>query len=79
MPHQNRIDTTVEVIDFLGGNVMVAGYLGTHPKAVANWRYFEFFPANTYLAIKTLLRRRGRSAPDELWAMKPLIRGRHRG
>jgi hypothetical protein len=67
------MDTTVEIIDFLGGNQAVAEMLGTHHKAVANWRYFEFFPANTYLAIKKVLRRRGRSAPDSLWAMRPLV------
>jgi hypothetical protein len=49
--------------------------LGGHHKAVANWRYFGFFPANTYLALREALKQRHKRAraPDSLWAMRPLI------
>lgn len=67
--------TTEQVIDALGGNHAVADMLGGHHKAVANWRYFGFFPANTYLALREALKQRHKRAraPDSLWAMRPLI------
>jgi hypothetical protein len=66
-----RLATTIDVIDQLGGNNEVAAMIeGAHPKAVANWRYFGIFPANTYLVLKEALRKRGYSAPDQLWNMK---------
>jgi hypothetical protein len=66
-----RLATTIDVIEQLGGNDEVAAMLeNTHYKAVANWRYFGIFPANTYVPLKKILRRRGYSAPDQLWNMK---------
>lgn len=65
-----RLSTTIEVIEFLGGNDGVAQLLNTHPKAVANWRYFGIFPANTYLVLTKELKKHKASAPDELWNMK---------
>jgi hypothetical protein len=66
-----KLATTIEVIDQLGGNMEVANMIeSTHHKAVANWRYFGIFPANTYLVLKKELRKRGYNAPDQLWNMK---------
>ena len=70
---QKRVITTArEVIDVLGGNHVVAEMLGTHHKAVANWRYSGMFPSSTYLALTAALKQRKRSAPDKLWGMRPL-------
>ena len=72
----NKLNTTGEVLDFLGGDKIVALMLKAKPKAVSNWRYFGYFPAHTYLAIKDELTRRRRSAPNSLWAMTPPLRQR---
>jgi hypothetical protein len=72
-----KLATTIDVIEHLGGNNEVADMIeSTHPKAVANWRYFGIFPANTYLVLKKALRRHGYSAPDQLWNMKRERRSR---
>jgi hypothetical protein len=66
-----KLATTIEVIEHLGGNDEVAAMIeNTHYKAVANWRYFGIFPANTYVVLKKELRKHRFSAPDELWNMK---------
>jgi hypothetical protein len=70
MPHKKHIDSTEDVIHALGGDQNVADILGVHRKAVSNWRYFKVFPASTYLVIKQLLKKRGKDAPDTLWAMR---------
>lgn len=72
MAYKKHLESTISVIEFLGGNKAVAELLDADEKAVANWRYFEVFPANTYVALKHVLRLHGRTAPDELWTMRPL-------
>jgi hypothetical protein len=69
-----QLTTTDAVIDFLGGEHLLADLFGLYPQAVAHWRNFEVFPASTYVPLKKLLRRRHRDAPDELWAMKKLVK-----
>jgi hypothetical protein len=70
MPHKSHITTTDEVIHALGGDQNVSEILGVHRKAVSNWRYFGIFPAATYLVLKQMLKKRGKDAPDTLWAMR---------
>jgi hypothetical protein len=65
-----QICTTVEVIEALGGNQAVAALTDSTNKAVSNWRKFETFPSNTYLAITTALQAIDKTAPAALWAMK---------
>lgn len=65
-----NLTTTIDIIEQLGGNKEVAKLLGATEKAVANWRYFGVFPANTYLVLKKALKRQKCSAPDMLWNMK---------
>lgn len=62
--------TTVEVLDELGGNGPVAELTASTTKAVSNWRSFETFPSNTYVAMIEALRARGKTAPASLWGMK---------
>lgn len=69
-PTMKKLTTTTEIIDQLGGNEAVATLLKAHGKAVANWRYFGIFPANTYLVLKRALKKHGYTAPDELWNMR---------
>jgi hypothetical protein len=66
----DELRTTVEVIEELGGNQKVADLTGSTNKAVWNWRGFETFPSNTYVAITEALQSRGKTAPPSLWAMK---------
>lgn len=73
-----KLKTTIDVIDFLGGNDSVAGMLDTNYKAVANWRYSGEFPANTFTALRAALRARRATAPVSLWSMKPLIKQQQR-
>lgn len=64
-----RLATTIEVIDWLGGNKNVAGLLGTTEKAVGNWRYSGKFPAHTFIVLAEELDETGAMAPISLWAM----------
>lgn len=66
----DELRTTSEVMDALGGNQPVADLTGSTNKAVSNWRGFEKFPSNTYVAMIAGLRAIGKTAPDSLWGMK---------
>lgn len=61
---------TSEVVDALGGYLAVAELTGSKPKAASNWRRFETFPSNTYVAMIAALREKGKTAPTSLWGMK---------
>jgi len=65
-----ELSTTSEVLDALGGNVAVAELTGSKPKAVWNWRGFETFPSNTYVAMTEALLAKGKTAPSSLWGMR---------
>ena len=65
-----ELTTTSEVMDALGGNTVVAELTGSKIKAVWNWRGFETFPSNTYVAMTNALLAKGKTAPDSLWGMK---------
>jgi hypothetical protein len=65
-----KLHTTLYVIVALGGNQPVADLTGSTNKAVSNWRGFETFPSNTYVAMTEALRAIGKSAPASLWGMK---------
>lgn len=64
------LSTTESVMDALGGNQAVAELTGSTPKAVWNWRAGKTFPSNTYIALTTALKAKGKSAPPSLWGMK---------
>jgi hypothetical protein len=64
-----ELETAKEVFDALGGISSVAEATGRKYKAVANWKSFNRFPANTYLALQNALKRRGVSASPALWGM----------
>ena len=65
-----NITSVEDVIDALGGNVMVAEITSASLTAVYNWRAAGKFPADTYLLLQDELRARGRVAPDYLWPMR---------
>ena len=65
-----ELSTTSEVMDALGGNAAVAELTGSKTKAVWNWRGFDTFPSNTYVAMTEALLAKGKSAPASLWGMK---------
>ena len=46
-----ELTTTSSVMDALGGNLAVAQITKSTPKAVWNWRGFDTFPSNTYVAM----------------------------
>lgn len=69
-PMQFDYHTTSDVIEALGGNMAVARVLNASPQAVSNWRRFDTFPSNTYVALSAALRAIDKSAPPSLWAMK---------
>jgi hypothetical protein len=68
-----ELHTTSEVMDALGGNTAVAELVGSNNKAVWNWRGFDTFPSNTYVAMTDALRKKGKTAPASLWGMKPPV------
>jgi hypothetical protein len=65
-----KLETTSQVIDALGGNVPVAELTDSKPNAVSNWRGFETFPPNTYVVLTHALAQIGKTAPTKLWRMK---------
>lgn len=67
---EDVLHTTSEVMDALGGNLAVAEITGRNAKAVWNWRGFDTFPSNTYVAMTEALLAKGKSAPAALWGMK---------
>lgn len=67
-----HLDTTIAVIDALGGTTEVATLTGRNYKAAWIWRTFPTFPADTYLVMTDALAKRGHSAPPSLWRMVPL-------
>jgi hypothetical protein len=63
------LDTTLDVIDELGGNIAVGALTGSTAKAVSNWRSLGKFPWHTQMPIIEALRVRGKTAPASLWGM----------
>lgn len=60
--------TAQEVVDALGGLPAVCKLLGVNTKQAWNWTgRADAFPANTYHAMITALRRRKLTAPPQLW------------
>jgi hypothetical protein len=73
MPHE--LTSTASVMDVLGGTSKVAELTGRTYPAAYNWRSFETFPSDTYVALQAALRaKRKYSAPDSLWGMVPARR-----
>ena len=66
----DELSKTADVMDALGGNQAVAELTGSKPKAVWNWRGFDTFPSNTYVAMIEALHQKGKTAPASLWGMK---------
>jgi hypothetical protein len=70
----NAVIDALAVVDAYGktvesGNVAVARITGRTSTAVSNWRRFETFPSNTYVALTNALAEIGEDAPASLWAM----------
>lgn len=65
----SELTTATEVIETLGGNPAVADITKRTPKAVSNWRSFNAFPPDTFLALTGALSERGHTAPASLWRM----------
>ena len=63
------LTTVSSVIDRLGGNTPVARLTERKPPAVSNWRRFNAFPPDTYVALRLALEEIGESAPISLWGM----------
>jgi hypothetical protein len=62
-----ELSTTSEVIDELGGTTAVARLLGMSLSRVSNWRAFEHFPPDTFVALQAALAERDATAPASLW------------
>lgn len=64
-----ELKTAKEVMDALGGDRAVGVLTGRTRKAANNWRAFNRFPSDTYVAMQCALKELGHSAPDSLWRM----------
>jgi hypothetical protein len=64
------LKTTSEVMDALGGNQAVSKLTGCTAQAVSNWRRFDSFPSNTFVAMTGALAMSGQFAPASLWGMR---------
>lgn len=62
-----ELHTTVEVMAALGGDTAVATITGRKVSAVWNWKKFQTFPADTYVAMTTALAGHGHFASPALW------------
>jgi hypothetical protein len=65
----SELTTTREIMDILGGDKSVGKLTGRTRKAANNWRAFNRFPPDTYVAIQCALKNLGHSAPAALWRM----------
>ena len=70
MVSETDLRTTSEVIDACGGTGRVSALTGRSVSAVSNWRGWNHFPSNTYLAFQDRLRVLGKSASPSLWRMQ---------
>lgn len=64
------LETTDQVFDALGGTAGVAALVCSKRSAVANWKAFGFFPANTYGVLIDALNEQGLTASRSLWRMR---------
>jgi hypothetical protein len=64
------LKSATEIVDALGGNVVVAQITSTTPKAVSNWRAADKFPSNTYVVLRNALALHKIVAPTALWSMR---------
>ncbi len=65
----DRLETTVDVIEAIGGTSAAAALTGRTYNAAHNWRGFKTFPANTYVTMTRALAEKGKTAPASLWGM----------
>lgn len=65
-----ELSTTTEVMEALGGIPAVMRLTSSKYSAVFNWRSFQKFPSNTYVAMTNALHEKGLRAPASLWGMK---------
>lgn len=65
----SELNTTVEVIEALGGLRSVAALTGRKPGAAWNWKKSPTFPSDTYVVMQDEIARMGHSAPPSLWGM----------
>ena len=66
----DRLATTIEVMDALGGVKAVAALTKRTYNAAHNWRSSERFPSNTYVTLTRALEAKGKTAPPSLWGMQ---------
>lgn len=65
----NVLETTAEVISELGGPAKAAEITGRKYTAAWNWSKRATFPPNTFLAMRSALHEKGKTAPARLWRM----------
>jgi hypothetical protein len=67
---RKRLETVKEVIDALGGVMVLSRHFGMHGSAVTTWHTRQgYIPAKFYVAMKRMLARRGYKASHRLWNM----------
>jgi hypothetical protein len=66
-----HLETVDEVIDALGGIKAVSDLMQCKASStVPMWKHRQRFPATTFATLQAELRKRGASAPTDLWGMK---------
>lgn len=66
----NTLKNVDAVIETLGGTVAAARAIGVGSQSVSNWKAYNKFPANQFVAVNTLLQARDCHAGVELFAFK---------
>ena len=64
--------TAEGVIDALGGPYAVGRLFGVDGRVVWNWKT-RGLPADTYVALSMLLKKRGIDAPPSLWGQREIV------
>lgn len=71
------LETTVQVLDALGGDRAVSALTGADYKNVETWKRSKTFPARYFLVMFWALRGTNYSAPPSLWRqVEPAARQR---
>jgi hypothetical protein len=64
------LQTTVDVIEALGGDDAIKAMTDCSPQTLWNWKNYGQFPSKTFVMMTAALAMKGKVAPARLWGMQ---------